>query len=96
MSYQDENEMKHRKLSRGDVFRLITGTLFSMQSSLDSERQKLRIIAIFENSEHEFNVRNKKYVCLSCSILEMFFLLSDSEKSLIHYRNQHLLHHTRV
>lgn len=38
-------------LRRGDVYRLKPGTVFYLQSNLESEREKLRIYAIFVNLE---------------------------------------------
>lgn len=52
------------RIQRGDVYRLKPGTIFYMQSSLDDERRKLRIYAIFANSEGDLRVR---LVCLTIS-----------------------------
>ncbi|XP_034682965.1 vicilin-like seed storage protein At2g18540 [Vitis riparia] len=49
------NEEKEKttltELRRGDVYRLKPGTVFYLQSNLESEREKLRIYAIFVNLE---------------------------------------------
>lgn len=43
-------------IKRGDVYRLPPGTVFFIQSSLEPERQKLRICAIFANTEQDLRV----------------------------------------
>ncbi|KAM7263796.1 hypothetical protein ACFE04_001479 [Oxalis oulophora] len=46
-----EEDMNKIDLKRGDVFRLQPGSVFSLQSNLDNERQKLRVYAIFSNTD---------------------------------------------
>ncbi|CAI9758379.1 unnamed protein product [Fraxinus pennsylvanica] len=51
LSWTDKDELKHADLRRGDVYRLHPGTVFFIQSSLETERSKLRIHAIFMGSD---------------------------------------------
>ncbi|KAJ6774509.1 hypothetical protein OIU79_017830 [Salix purpurea] len=44
-------EMKRMNLRRGDVCRLPAGSVFCVQSNLDPEREKMRIHAIFSNTD---------------------------------------------
>jgi hypothetical protein len=43
--------MRRVNVRRGDIYRLQAGSIFYIQSSLAPERQKLRIYAIFANTE---------------------------------------------
>nr|KJB43558.1 hypothetical protein B456_007G205600 [Gossypium raimondii] len=45
--------MRDVNLRKGDVYRLPEGSAFYVQSSLEAEREKLRIYAIFTNSEDD-------------------------------------------
>lgn len=47
----DQDEMRRVNVRRGDIYRLQAGSIFYIQSSLAPERQKLRIYAIFGNTE---------------------------------------------
>ncbi|KAE7999893.1 hypothetical protein FH972_004281 [Carpinus fangiana] len=47
----DQDEMRRVNVRRGDIYRLQAGSIFYIQSSLAPERQKLRIYAIFANTE---------------------------------------------
>ncbi|KNA20974.1 hypothetical protein SOVF_047270 [Spinacia oleracea] len=53
LSWTDSDELTKVSLQRGDVYRLKSGTLFYVHSSLEPERPRLRIIAIFTNPEEE-------------------------------------------
>ncbi|KAL9378488.1 hypothetical protein Peur_029823 [Populus x canadensis] len=53
LSWTDGREMKRMNLRRGDVYRLQAGSVFFVQSNLDSERQKMRIHAIFSNTDED-------------------------------------------
>lgn len=59
LKWREEDEVKSADLRRGDVHRLEEGTIFLIQSNLDTDtdRQKLRIHAIFPNSDKYINVR---------------------------------------
>ncbi|KAF5738168.1 vicilin-like antimicrobial peptides 2-2-like [Tripterygium wilfordii] len=51
LSWADNNEIKTVHLRRGDVHRLPPGSVFYVESNLETERAKLRIHAIFSNTE---------------------------------------------
>ncbi|XP_050205939.1 vicilin-like seed storage protein At2g18540 [Mercurialis annua] len=51
---EDGKEMKRENIKRGDVYRLSAGSVFFVQSDLVSERQKLRIYAIYSNTDEDF------------------------------------------
>ena len=51
-------EMKRMNLRRGDTCRLQAGSVFFGQSNLDPEREKMRIHAIFSNSDEGIYVRD--------------------------------------
>ncbi|GMH24114.1 hypothetical protein Nepgr_025957 [Nepenthes gracilis] len=53
LSWTDDDDISQVKLRRGDVFRLRSGTIFYIQSSLEPERERLRINAIFANSDDD-------------------------------------------
>ncbi|XP_073288431.1 vicilin-like seed storage protein At4g36700 [Primulina huaijiensis] len=55
LSWAEENDSKDIDLRPGDVYRLQAGTVFFIQSNLETEgeRQKLRIHAIFADSNDE-------------------------------------------
>ncbi|KAF8014249.1 hypothetical protein BT93_H0170 [Corymbia citriodora subsp. variegata] len=53
LKWVDENDVKRIDLRRGDIYRLRPGTIFYIQSSLEPERNKLRIHAIFTNTEED-------------------------------------------
>ncbi|KAL3725835.1 hypothetical protein ACJRO7_030811 [Eucalyptus globulus] len=53
LNWADENDVKRIDLRRGDIYRLRPGTIFYVQSSLEPEREKLRINAIFTNTEED-------------------------------------------
>ncbi|KMT09070.1 hypothetical protein BVRB_6g137690 [Beta vulgaris subsp. vulgaris] len=53
ISWANSDELYKVSLQRGDVYRLRSGTLFYIHSSLEAERPRLRIIAIFANPEEE-------------------------------------------
>ncbi|XP_071694919.1 vicilin-like seed storage protein At4g36700 [Rutidosis leptorrhynchoides] len=50
---KDDDKLKQVELHTGDVYRLPTGSFFYLQSSLESDRRKLRINAIFSDSKDE-------------------------------------------
>ena len=47
----DEEELRRVDLRRGDVYRVRSGSLFYLHSGLESERPRLRIIAIFADDD---------------------------------------------
>ncbi|XP_052479023.1 vicilin-like seed storage protein At2g18540 [Gossypium raimondii] len=53
LSWTDDDDMRDVNLRKGDVYRLPEGSAFYVQSSLEAEREKLRIYAIFTNSEDD-------------------------------------------
>ncbi|CAK7339539.1 unnamed protein product [Dovyalis caffra] len=53
LSWTDGTEMKRMNLQRGDVYRLQAGSVFFVQSNQDSERQRMRIHAIFSNTDED-------------------------------------------
>ncbi|KAK9136385.1 hypothetical protein Syun_015715 [Stephania yunnanensis] len=55
LNWVGEEKMNEIKVERGDVYRLHTGSVFYLQSSLESTREKLRIHAIFTNSTDDQN-----------------------------------------
>ncbi|KAL8099225.1 hypothetical protein AgCh_031768 [Apium graveolens] len=48
--HKDKDKSEGISIQRGDVYRLKLGTIFYVHSSLNDERRKLRIYAIFANS----------------------------------------------
>ncbi|KAK4416534.1 Vicilin-like seed storage protein [Sesamum alatum] len=60
LSWTDEDDLKNSELRRGDVYRLRQGSVFFIQSNLETEteRQKLRIHAIFANSDNGLTVQS--------------------------------------
>jgi hypothetical protein len=56
LSWTDGREMKRMNLRKGDVYRLQAGSVFFVRSNLDSERQKMRIHAIFSNTDEDIYV----------------------------------------
>ncbi|XP_059640929.1 vicilin-like seed storage protein At2g18540 [Cornus florida] len=55
LSWAAEDEMRRVRLRQGDVYRLTPGTVFFVQSNLEPERQKLRINALFANSDDDLH-----------------------------------------
>ncbi|MBA0861056.1 hypothetical protein Goshw_023983 [Gossypium schwendimanii] len=53
LSWTDDDDMRDVNLRKGDVYRLPEGSAFYVQSSLEAEREKLRIYAIFTNAEDD-------------------------------------------
>lgn len=53
---KDKSWTRGVDIRRGDVYRLPPGTVFFIQSNLEPERRKLRICAIFANSEQDLRV----------------------------------------
>ncbi|KAL0332512.1 UNVERIFIED_CONTAM: Vicilin-like seed storage protein [Sesamum calycinum] len=60
LSWTEEDDLKNAELRRGDVYRLRQGSVFFIQSNLETEteRQKLRIHAIFANSDNGLTVQS--------------------------------------
>ncbi|KAL0449974.1 UNVERIFIED_CONTAM: Vicilin-like seed storage protein [Sesamum latifolium] len=60
LSWTEEDDLKNADLRRGDVYRLRQGSVFFIQSNLETEteRQKLRIHAIFANSDNGLTVQS--------------------------------------
>lgn len=59
LSWTEEDDLKSTNLVHGDVYRLQQGSVFFVQSNLETtetERQKLRIHAIFANSNFDLHV----------------------------------------
>lgn len=53
LSWVDDEDLKTVDLKRGDIFRLKPGSVFYIESDLETQREKLRIYAIFANSDGE-------------------------------------------
>lgn len=53
MSWADEDDIRTLDIRRGDVYRLQPGSVFYIESNLEQEREKLRIYAIFSNTEDD-------------------------------------------
>ncbi|CAO2830260.1 unnamed protein product [Amaranthus hypochondriacus] len=53
LSWTEGDNINKVSLRRGDVYRLKSGTLFYIHSSLEAKRPRLRIIAIFANPDEE-------------------------------------------
>lgn len=76
LSYQADKKIKNVVLRRGDVFRLESGTVFLLQSDLDTGagRERLRIHAIFGDAGEDLRVRNSEHhlpiLCLDRHIFE--------------------------
>ncbi|XVE82660.1 hypothetical protein DITRI_Ditri16bG0023900 [Diplodiscus trichospermus] len=51
LSWTDDNQIRKVNIRKGDIYRLHAGSVFYVQSSLEPERKKLRIHAIFSNTE---------------------------------------------
>ncbi|KAK8587047.1 hypothetical protein V6N13_086054 [Hibiscus sabdariffa] len=49
----DDDDIKNVNIRKGDVYRLQQGSVFYVQSSLEAERERLRIYAIFTNTEDD-------------------------------------------
>ncbi|KAL0350333.1 UNVERIFIED_CONTAM: Vicilin-like seed storage protein [Sesamum radiatum] len=60
LSWTEEDDLKNAELRRGDVYRLRQGSVFFIQSNLETEteRQKLRIHAIFANADNGLTVQS--------------------------------------
>ncbi|CAH9067284.1 unnamed protein product [Cuscuta europaea] len=55
INWTDGDETKQLELKKGDIYRLRPGSVFYIQSSLEMERQKLRIYAFFANAENDLH-----------------------------------------
>ncbi|KAK4781092.1 hypothetical protein SAY87_017198 [Trapa incisa] len=55
LTWVDEDDTKRVDIRCGDVYRLPPGTIFHIQSDLQPEREKLRIHAIFTNTEENYH-----------------------------------------
>lgn len=53
LSWADEDDIRTLDIRRGDVYRLQPGSVFYIESNLEQEREKLRIYAIFSNTEDD-------------------------------------------
>uniref|UniRef100_A0A9I9CSJ7 Cupin type-1 domain-containing protein n=1 Tax=Cucumis melo TaxID=3656 RepID=A0A9I9CSJ7_CUCME len=53
LNWFDENDLKEVDLRRGDLYRLHPGSIFYLQSSLEIEREKLRIYALFSSTDED-------------------------------------------
>ncbi|XP_060970892.1 vicilin-like seed storage protein At2g18540 isoform X2 [Cannabis sativa] len=56
LSWVNEEENRSVNLKRGDIFRLDPGSVFYVQSDLETKRESLRIYAIFPNSDDEDSI----------------------------------------
>ena len=52
----DGSELERVNLKKGDVFRLQPGSIFFLRSNLETQREKLRIHAIFTNADENVYV----------------------------------------
>ncbi|KAK8694709.1 hypothetical protein V6N13_072255 [Hibiscus sabdariffa] len=53
LSWTDDDDIRNVEIRKGDIYRLHQGSVFYLQSSLVAEREKLRIYAIFTNTEDD-------------------------------------------
>ncbi|XP_050128995.1 vicilin-like seed storage protein At2g18540 [Malus sylvestris] len=53
LSWTDDDEIRRVDIKRGDLYRLDPGTVFYVQSNLETERPKLRINAIFASNSDD-------------------------------------------
>ncbi|KAE8672628.1 zinc finger protein JACKDAW-like isoform X1 [Hibiscus syriacus] len=53
LSWTDDDDIRNVDIRKGDVYRLHQGSVFYVQSSLEAERERLRIYAIFTNTEDD-------------------------------------------
>ncbi|KAM1062897.1 hypothetical protein EV1_026915 [Malus domestica] len=53
LSWTDDDKIRRVDIKRGDVYRLTPGSVFFVQSNLETERQKLRINAIFTSNSDD-------------------------------------------
>ncbi|GMI78342.1 hypothetical protein like AT2G18540 [Hibiscus trionum] len=53
LSWTDDDDIRNVDIRKGDIYRLNQGSVFYVQSSLVAEREKLRIYAIFTNTEDD-------------------------------------------
>ncbi|KAE8655105.1 zinc finger protein JACKDAW-like isoform X1 [Hibiscus syriacus] len=53
LSWTDDDDIRNVDIRKGDVYRLHQGAVFYVQSNLEAERHKLRIYAIFTNTEDD-------------------------------------------
>ncbi|KAM1179303.1 hypothetical protein ACFX15_017950 [Malus domestica] len=53
LSWTDDDEIRRVDIKRGDLYRLYPGTVFYVQSNLETERPKLRINAIFASNSDD-------------------------------------------
>ncbi|XP_065874839.1 vicilin-like seed storage protein At2g18540 [Euphorbia lathyris] len=57
LSWSDDGkEMRRMEIKRGDVYRLYAGSVFFVQSNLETERQNLRIYSIYSNTDEDIYV----------------------------------------
>ncbi|OVA18667.1 Cupin 1 [Macleaya cordata] len=72
LSWVDEDNTKNEiNVKRGDIYKFPSGSLFYIRSSLESAREKLRIYAIFtdSNTDHPQNLFIEPYSTLSDLVL---------------------------
>lgn len=50
---EEDDDLETVNLKRGDIFRLKAGSVFYLQSTLEPQREKLRINAIFVDSDED-------------------------------------------
>lgn len=55
-AHGEDDQINKVSIKKGDIHRLRPGSLFFIQSDLQTERHKLRINAIFANTEEDVYV----------------------------------------
>ncbi|GAV69512.1 Cupin_1 domain-containing protein [Cephalotus follicularis] len=53
LSWGNEDDIKRVNLRRGDIYRLQAGSVFFVEGNLEPEREKLRLHAIFSNTDKD-------------------------------------------
>lgn len=72
LNWFDDNDLKEVDLRRGDLYRLHPGSIFYLQSSLETEREKLRIYALFSSTDEDSFVRLIKiYIIKSLNVCKL-------------------------
>lgn len=57
LNWFDDDDLREVDLRRGDIFRLQPGAIFYIHSSLETEREKLRMYALFSSTDEDPFVR---------------------------------------
>ncbi|XP_038882657.1 vicilin-like seed storage protein At2g18540 [Benincasa hispida] len=53
LSWFDDDDLREVDIRRGDIYRLHPGSIFYLQSNLETEREKLRIYALFSSTDED-------------------------------------------